>query len=828
MLGDMMFSKLKKKILKKEEEESPYEIAKRDIKEHYKPISPKDTFKDLKYYVSDGFAYEGLIEKYEIGKILNEPRVILFTSKVGFPQGYLRFLILSNHMIPSSNPKYEGLGVYMNNPNSKFKVVDYFRYDGIDQIALLHLPDEGWETFSKKKYYDDIMINVRDFLLECLKMEVVPELESDEWIGRELLPVGISDDKTYFELDALNNFGHSKPKENLLSDEEEINYAYKRLKQLTDVHIRSYCISDLLNYYGLDSINERIIIEDKLRADIRNGLPLSKVNDRFKDYFKEEYRKTHPYQITNLILLDLFVNEDNDSKARLNDMRETIQKFSQLLYKKDEFNDEYVDLLSSKNLSYHDLFIFRNFAYEKIENGEINSKNFEKKIEEACDEYYEKFIYDKRNYPRTLKKAIAFLIRDLNERDIKYIKDKEKLRFSISQHFSLGLYIRNNFGIYNRENIDLLIDCDKESGYDYTLFFADSYSRVILDELWEEINKNYSSIIKSKKNPNSFYYKEIKEGKIPAPVWFRYPNSPLNDFLDEKNIDEIDTCLKNNVNVPIVLSAEIDESKPAQYVKLMKEIKIISERTLNCVPFTPKGEPKYFIELLKEQFGMACGEFSEVFFTVINDTILNCTENVSFMYANNVFLSIYQFIHFNKQYLFSEIDNALKEIKDKKKFRFFNTRVEKEYWARDEVKDVIDLDDGLLVVFEGKETQIEEQRIKDQLWNEIVQNYTEEEIWDKIKYTVALNGIYVKAMQDREFREYLLNTRDKYLINYNEFDTEWGVYADKRKLFGKNLYGLALMEVRDEIKRLYESADLIDWEYYKDDFNKDYDLSYVE
>ena len=36
------------------------------------------------------------------------------------------------------------------------------------------------------------------------------------------------------------------------------------------------------------------------------------------------------------------------------------------------------------------------------------------------------------------------------------------------------------------------------------------------------------------------------------------------------------------------------------------------------------------------------------------------------------------------------------------------------------------------------------------------------------------------------------------------------------------------MEVRDEIKRLYESADLIDWEYYKDDFNKDYDLSYVE
>ena len=99
---------------------------------------------------------------------------------------------------------------------------------------------------------------------------------------------------------------------------------------------------------------------------------------------------------------------------------------------------------------------------------------------------------------------------------------------------------------------------------------------------------------------------------------------------------------------------------------------------------------------------------------------------------------------------------------------------------------------------------------------------------EKIKYTVALNGIYVKAMQNKEFREDLLNTGDKFLVNYNIYENEWALHGEDKKLIGKNLYGLALMEVRDEIRRLYENVDMIDWEYYKDDYNNDYDLNYVD
>lgn len=823
-----MFSKIKNKILKKEDEETPYEIAKKDIKEHYKPISPDDTFKNLKYYVSDANAPKGLEEMYEMGKILNEPRFINFTAKIGYPQGNCRFLILSNHMVPSSAPDFKDLDVYINKPNSKFKVVDNFRFQGVSQIALLHLPDEGWETFSKKRYYDDIVTSVRDFLLECLKMDSVQELECKEWQKREIPAVGISLDGDYFELDALNNFGFSQSSPNSLSDKEEIDYALKRYKELTEAHLRGFDFISILSFYGLDLERDGDYIRGALYTDIKNGLPLVKVDERFVKYFKEAYKSKNPYYPTNFIELELFAKTDNESKIRLKEILETHKLFNKFVYSRKGFREEYENLLSSKGFSYLDLFTFKQYLYDKIENEEVNSKNFNEKVEELCDEYYNKFIYDRNNYPKTLEKAIAFLIRDLDEEKIKEIKKMDKSRFSTSNHFFLGMYIRNQFGINNRKNVELLADCNKKSDYGIFSLWADSYSHFILDELWEEINENYSNIILSKNTPGSFYYNELMDGKIAAPVWFRYPQSQLKNFLDVDFSAETDICQENNINIPVALSTKIDRSKPAQYVKVMEEIKIISEHTMGCLPFSSKGEPQCSISLLKEQFRCNGNSFFEGWFSFIKGTGLECTDPHSFVYESSTFLSIYDFINLNKGYLFSEIDNAKKEIKSKNRFNFFNTKITGHHEDLEEIKDVYEFDDGLLVVFENKEKEFEEQRKKDKIWYEIVHKYSKEEIWDKIKYTVALNGIYVKAMQNKEFREDLLNTGDKFLVNYNIYENEWALHGEDKKLIGKNLYGLALMEVRDEIRRLYENVDMIDWEYYKDDYNNDYDLNYVD
>ena len=75
----------------------------------------------------------------------------------------------------------------------------------------------------------------------------------------------------------------------------------------------------------------------------------------------------------------------------------------------------------------------------------------------------------------------------------------------------------------------------------------------------------------------------------------------------------------------------------------------------------------------------------------------------------------------------------------------------------------------------------------------------EEKIWDGFRYAVLLNASYYKVMQDEELIQKLLSTGDEPLV-YVSDDSE-------------NLFGRALMELRDEIRRLTQNIDRIDWEF---------------
>ena len=83
--------------------------------------------------------------------------------------------------------------------------------------------------------------------------------------------------------------------------------------------------------------------------------------------------------------------------------------------------------------------------------------------------------------------------------------------------------------------------------------------------------------------------------------------------------------------------------------------------------------------------------------------------------------------------------------------------------------------------------------------NEVEFTSEEEKIWDIYRYAVLLNASYFKIMEDEELKQKLLETGDEPLI-YVSDDEE-------------NLFGRALMELRDEIRRLCKNEDLIDWEY---------------
>jgi ribA/ribD-fused uncharacterized protein len=99
-----------------------------------------------------------------------------------------------------------------------------------------------------------------------------------------------------------------------------------------------------------------------------------------------------------------------------------------------------------------------------------------------------------------------------------------------------------------------------------------------------------------------------------------------------------------------------------------------------------------------------------------------------------------------------------------------------------------------------------------------VKNF-DQTVWDKVKYSIVLNGNYYKFSQNKNIRNYLLSTGNKVLVEASPLDTIWGIGLGKENekannpntWRGKNLLGFALMEVRDEVQNVYKNYDIINW-----------------
>jgi len=82
-------------------------------------------------------------------------------------------------------------------------------------------------------------------------------------------------------------------------------------------------------------------------------------------------------------------------------------------------------------------------------------------------------------------------------------------------------------------------------------------------------------------------------------------------------------------------------------------------------------------------------------------------------------------------------------------------------------------------------------------------------IWDEHKYDIVKQGNLLKFSQNEKFKEFLLSTNDKILVEASPYDKIWGIgmletdtRAENPLLWnGENLLGFALMEVRDELRR---------------------------
>lgn len=81
------------------------------------------------------------------------------------------------------------------------------------------------------------------------------------------------------------------------------------------------------------------------------------------------------------------------------------------------------------------------------------------------------------HWPKTVNQAVAKLIKELPDSEKQQIRTTAKQDL-IEYHFSLGLYIRNNYGLW-RGNRALMTDCHATE--------PDGASMVIIEALWQKL-----------------------------------------------------------------------------------------------------------------------------------------------------------------------------------------------------------------------------------------------------------------------------------------------------------------------------------------------------
>ncbi|MEO8240569.1 MAG: NADAR family protein [Flavobacterium sp.] len=88
-----------------------------------------------------------------------------------------------------------------------------------------------------------------------------------------------------------------------------------------------------------------------------------------------------------------------------------------------------------------------------------------------------------------------------------------------------------------------------------------------------------------------------------------------------------------------------------------------------------------------------------------------------------------------------------------------------------------------------------------------VKNY-DDKLWLANRYEIVKEGNYHKFSQNAALKTFLINTKDRVLVEASPVDPIWGIgmagdhkdIQNPEKWRGLNLLGFALMEVRDELK----------------------------
>ena len=189
----------------------------------------------------------------------------------------------------------------------------------------------------------------------------------------------------------------------------------------------------------------------------------------------------------------------------MSDKKEIRQEIVNYLCGEEGLKEEFIDLLKSGGLSEDDGYEIKEKLLNEIDSSRdlnlvfytcFEEKDFPmKELSKYRDnEEYKKLV--RMQYPKSIDEAVDMLIEGLDKESIVNTKNLGKDEFGTIVHFGLGMYVRNHFGLNNNEAAELEEDIIKNS--EDFLLFADDYSGVLMDHLWERVQKDYDEIILTK------------------------------------------------------------------------------------------------------------------------------------------------------------------------------------------------------------------------------------------------------------------------------------------------------------------------------------------
>lgn len=297
--------------------------------------------------------------------------------------------------------------------------------------------------------------------------------------------------------------------------------------------------------------------------------------------------------------------------------------------------------------------------------------------------------------------------------------------------------------------------------------------KFLIGKINELDEKPYNELKRGQIDLISKYFR-YEKGKFPAPPWLMYPtyssftigwrmgsgeNYRTNFFMALRDQEEFDKYFPKPPNWRFT---RIEEFSPN--IQELKSLPLFGD----C--WNKYGKPLYTLKGLEEDYYL--------------DDNINIWDKISlsddlFVIKKDLIHSTEYGFHYNS-FKFTSIAHGLLASK----ILYFNNHVDIRS-SYDELKDL-----------------------------NIEFSQEEEEIWEKIQYTVFLNVLYYSAMSNESLKNKLFNTKNKVLAYFPGYDDPiLGVYFDGEESVGDNLIGFALMEVRYELMKLYEHVDLIDWEY---------------